>query len=169
MNVQETLEALLEKNRNHEKSTQPGINNHLQGNCTLRGLGEIVPVGTPGSIASVSGATVLPLLRQALSGHQGNVGAFTMHTVSRWTLDASISKRFWITESKAIQLRVDTTNIMKHPTPGDPIGLGGQAPGTNSFQDSFGQFTTKTGSRTFQGQARFTFLIWSDPVKGANV
>lgn len=29
MNVQETLEALLEKNRNHEKSTPPGTNNHV--------------------------------------------------------------------------------------------------------------------------------------------
>jgi hypothetical protein len=29
MKIQETLEALLEKNRNHEKSTQPGINNHV--------------------------------------------------------------------------------------------------------------------------------------------
>jgi hypothetical protein len=28
-NVQETLEALLKKNRNHEKATQPGINNHV--------------------------------------------------------------------------------------------------------------------------------------------
>ena len=29
MNVQETLQALLSKNRNHEKATQPGINNHV--------------------------------------------------------------------------------------------------------------------------------------------
>jgi hypothetical protein len=29
MNVQETLEALLEKNRNHEIATQPGTNNHV--------------------------------------------------------------------------------------------------------------------------------------------
>jgi hypothetical protein len=101
----------------------------------------------------VNGASVLPLLQQAQPGHQGTLGANTMHTVSRWTLDASISKRFRLTESKALQIRVDTTNIMNHPTPGDPTGLGN----LNSFSDSFGQITTKTGSRTFQGQARFTF------------
>jgi hypothetical protein len=126
---------------------------NLQTSCTLRGLGEIVPAGTAGSIVGVNGASVLPLLQQAQPGKQGNLGGFTMHTVSHWTLDASISKRFRLTESKALQIRVDTTNIMNHPTPGDPAGLAQ----TNSFSDSFGQITTKTGSRTFQGQARFTF------------
>jgi hypothetical protein len=29
MNVQETLDVLLKKNRNHEKNTQPGTNNHV--------------------------------------------------------------------------------------------------------------------------------------------
>jgi hypothetical protein len=29
MNEQETLDALLSKNRNHEKATQPGVNNHV--------------------------------------------------------------------------------------------------------------------------------------------
>jgi hypothetical protein len=29
MSVEETVEALLRKNRNHEKSTQPGVNNHV--------------------------------------------------------------------------------------------------------------------------------------------
>jgi len=126
---------------------------NLQTSCTLRGLGEIVPAGTPGSIVGVNGASLLPLLQQAMPGHQGTLGANTMHTVSRYTLDASISKRFRLTESKALQIRVDTTNIMNHPTPGDPAGLAN----ANSFSDSFGQITTKTGSRTFQGQARFTF------------
>jgi hypothetical protein len=132
---------------------------NLQTSCTLRGLGEIVPAGTTGSIVGVNGASVLPLLQQALPGHQGTLGANTMHTVSHWTLDASISKRFRLTESKAIQIRVDTTNIMNHPTPSDPTGLANQ----NSFSDSFGQITAKCGlstscaGRTFQGQARFTF------------
>jgi len=126
---------------------------NLQTSCTLRGMGEVVPAGTPGSILGVNGASLLPLLQQPLPGRQGNLGANTMHTVSRWTLDASISKRFRLTESKSLQLRVDTTNIMNHPTPGDPSGL---ALG-NSFADTFGQITSKSGNRTFQGQLRFSF------------
>ena len=78
----------------------------------------------------------------------------TMRTVSRWTLDASISKSFRLTESKALQIRVDTTNILNHPLPGDPSGLSTTG---SSLVDTFGQVTSKTVSRTFQGQARFSF------------
>jgi len=43
---------------------------NLQTSCTLRGLGEVVAAGTPGSIVGVSGASLLPLLQQPLPGHQ---------------------------------------------------------------------------------------------------
>jgi hypothetical protein len=136
------------------------LGTNLQTNCTLRGLGKIVPAGTPGAIVNTAGVSVLPLLQNPLPGKQGTLGTLTMHTVSHWTLDASISKRFRITESKAIQIRVDTTNIMNHPTPSDPTGLSQVG---SSLSDSFGQITAKCGlsttcaGRTFQGQARFTF------------
>jgi hypothetical protein len=134
-------------------STDPGGFN-LQGNCTLQGLGKVVAAGTPGSILnSTTGVTVLPLLQNPLPGHQGNLGSYTMRTVARWSLDASISKNFRLTESKGLQFRIDTTNVLNHPLPGDPAGLAN----TNSMIDTFGQVTTKTGSRTFQGQLRFTF------------
>ncbi len=46
-----------------------------------------------------------------------------MNTLPRWTLDGNLSKNFRISESKAIQFRMDATNIFNHPTPGDPAGL----------------------------------------------
>jgi hypothetical protein len=138
----------------------------LQANCTLTGLAQIVPAGTPGSIVS-NGQTVLPLLQNPLPGKRGTLSSNTMHTVSHWTLDANVSKSFRISESKALQLRIDTTNIMNHPTPSNPTGVGSAG---NSLVDNFGQITAKCGlnpsnsfgtcygsNRTFQGQLRFTF------------
>jgi hypothetical protein len=49
---------------------------------------------------------------------------------------------------------MDATNILNHPTPGDPIGF---QPGFNSASNNFGRIDTKTGSRVFQGQLRFNF------------
>lgn len=126
-------------------------------NCTLRALGQVVPAGTAGSLViPATGVSVIPLLQNPLPGHRGNLASNTMHSESRWTLDANVSKRFNITESKAIQIRIDTTNILNHPQPAPPTGVG-NAGNTNSLTDNFGQITSKTGSRTFQGQLRFTF------------
>jgi len=126
-------------------------------NCTLVGFGKIVTAGTPGAVLQSATATtpvwILPLLENPLPGEQGNLGKNTMHTVSRPRFDANISKNFRISESKSLQFRMDATNILNHPTPGDPIGF----TGTNSASNNFGRIDTKTGSRTFQGQLRFTF------------
>jgi hypothetical protein len=94
-------------------------------------------------------------LANPLPGNQGNLGALTMRTVSRWYFDASASKRFRISESKTLALRIDTSNFFNHPTPGDPVGLAN----LNSLTagSNFGQITTKTGSRTFQASLRLTF------------
>jgi hypothetical protein len=124
--------------------------------CTLRGLGKIVDAGTQGAFVDSSGTSILPLLETPLPGQQGNLGAMTMHTVGRWTLDASASKSFRISESKALALRIDSLNILNHLNDGDPAGLAN----TNSLAPStnFGQITGKLGAnRTFQASLRFTF------------
>jgi hypothetical protein len=124
--------------------------------CTLRGLGQIVPTGTTGAIVDGTGTSILPLLETPLPGQQGNLGSFTMHTVGRWSLDASASKSFRISESKALAVRIDSLNILNHVNDGDPVGLANTnalAAGTN-----FGQITSKLGAnRTFQASLRFTF------------
>ena len=61
----------------------------------------------------------------------------------------NISKSFRVSESKLITMRVDTTNLLNHPQPGIPnyfVGIG-----------TFGSITSKSGSRVFQGQLRFSF------------
>jgi len=127
---------------------------NLQTNCTLRGLALVVPEGTPGSIPLSAGKFGIPLLENPAPGQQGNLGATTLSTFGRWTMDASISKAFQIDESKSVQLRIDAKNIFNHPTPTDPTGLANQG---SSFNDNFGQITNKTGSREFQARLRVNF------------
>ena len=72
-----------------------------------------------------------------------------------WRLDANVSKTFRISESKTVQLRVDSNNIMNHALPGEPV--------SNISSPDFGRvldgggFIGKMGSRTFQASLRFGF------------
>jgi hypothetical protein len=128
----------------------------LQTACTLRGLAKVTSMLTPGAILinSATNTYGIPLLENPKPGTQGNLGSATMNTFPRWRLDANLQKTFQISESKSAQLRFDATNIFNHPTPGDPTGLTNQG---SSFNDNFGQMTSKTGSRTFQGRLRLQF------------
>ncbi len=135
-------------------ASDPG-NFNLSANCTLQGLGKVVPTGTPGAVTSKnSPVSVLPLLQNPLPGNQGNLGSFTMHSLPRWSLDGNLSKNFRISESKGVAIRFDATNILNHPTSGDPAGLGNAG---SSLIDTFGVINTKTGNRQFQGSLRLTF------------
>jgi hypothetical protein len=121
---------------------------NLRASCTLRGLALVVPQGTPGSMLLSNGTYGIPVLENPQPGTQGNLGAATMSSFPKWRLDGNLSKTFQVSESKSLQLRIDATNIFNHPTPADP---------SLSFDDNFGQITTKTGSRTFQARLRLTF------------
>ena len=132
----------------------------LKANCTLTGLAQIVPAGTAGAIVTKTDASGnptqygIPLLQNPQPGFQGNLGAYTMHTIGKFQLDANISKTFKLTESKSIQIRVDSRNILNHPLFNDPTGFGNGL----SMVDNFGIITGKGGpTRTFQAQARFSF------------
>jgi hypothetical protein len=63
--------------------------------------------------------------------------------------DASASKTVRISESKSAQFRMDAKNVLNHPLMGNP--------NLNINGTTFGQITTVTGSRTFQGTLRFSF------------
>jgi hypothetical protein len=91
------------------------------------------------------------VLQQARPGTLGNLGQNTIRGVGNWSLDGNIGKTFRITESKSLQIRVDATNVFNHPTPGNPNTSLGNA------NTDFGSITTKTGTRSFQGQLRFSF------------
>ena len=76
-----------------------------------------------------------------------------MRGPGQFSLDANIQKRFRLTESKQLSLRIDTTNVLNHPTPGVPNYFVG-----GGIFGEMGQITTgKSGGRTFQGQVRLTF------------
>jgi hypothetical protein len=62
-----------------------------------------------------------------------------------------MSKRFQITESKSLQLRVDALNVLNHPQPANPsLSLSGD-------NTPFGNIASKSGARSFQAQLRLSF------------
>jgi hypothetical protein len=85
-----------------------------------------------------------------IPGRQGSLGLSTIEGLGTVKFDANISKTFRITESKSLQVRIDATNVLNHPTPPAP---------TLSINDNdFGYLTgDKTGRRAFQGQLRLSF------------
>jgi hypothetical protein len=110
---------------------------NLQTACTIVALAARNPDGTPGEV----------LLKYAKPGEVGNLGFGNFKTFGNWTLDMSASKTFNISESKSVQIRIDSTNVLNHPTPGAP-----------SFSaNTFGVSDEKTGERSLQGQVRFNF------------
>jgi len=120
--------------------TTDGTN--VNNNCTLQALAD-----------TQTGAIVL---QQTQVGRLSNVPQNTIRGVGSWTLDGNLGKTFRITESKSLQVRVDATNIMNHPTPSAPIlSLAGSGDFGSIAQN--GNTAAKTGGRSFQGQVRFSF------------
>jgi hypothetical protein len=140
--------------------------------CTLRALAYIVPDGTPGAIAVTDTIAVtnpaypdqpsntinvtrtrsgVIVLQHPQPGTRGTLGQNTMRQIGNFALDTSLSKQFRITESKSIQVRIDTTNVLNHPTPNQPSF------NMNSTVTPFGQISGKSGGRAFQGQVRVNF------------
>jgi hypothetical protein len=82
-------------------------------------------------------------------GKLGNLGDGIIEGPGNFRFDLSASKTFRINESMGAQIRVDAQNVLNHPILGDP--------NLNINGTTFGQISTVTGSRRFQGQLRFTF------------
>jgi hypothetical protein len=121
-----------------------GLN--LSTSCSLDALGLKVPTGTPDSQVINNTSYVLALVNPT-PGNFGNLGPRTLNYWGQFSLDANASKTFRLTESKSLSVRIDARNVLNHPTPGIP-----------SFSiDTLGDIGTKSGSRTFQAQARLSF------------
>jgi len=75
----------------------------------------------------------------------------TMESPGIWLFDAAISKTIKIAETKNVQFRVDSTNILNHPLPTlSTLSISGNTP--------FGELNSKGGfGRRFQATARFNF------------
>src|SRR4030095_9856465 len=118
-------------------------------NCNLRALAREVPAGTPGSVVD-AGRTIQYLLVNPAPGKQGTLGLRTVEALGPIRFDANIGKTFQISENKSLQIRIDATNILNHPTPPGPV--------LDINDDNFGYLIgDKTGGRSFQGRLRFNF------------
>src|SRR5688500_12577485 len=131
-----------------DRTDTMGFNLAANVDCGLQAVARIVPAGTAGATV-IDGQTVQIVLQNPLPGRQGTLGQNTMETLGSIRFDANLGKTFRITESKSLQIRLDATNVLNHPTPA--------APTLSINSDNFGLSTTKTGNRSFQGQLRFTF------------
>jgi len=121
------------------KTDSMGFNMNTNGSCTINALALMNPDGTTGPI----------IFQTPQPGRRGTGGQNTMRNPGNWSFDANLSKTFRVTESKALQVRIDTTNVLNHPAPGGP--------NLNIFDGNFGNITTKTGNRAFEGSLRLTF------------
>jgi hypothetical protein len=125
--------------------------------CTLRALALIVPTGTPGGQpltdfipTDTTGRTVKIALQNPNPGMKGTLGPAVIKGFGIFSFDLAASKSFRISESKSVQIRIDGTNILNHPSPVAPtLDINGN--------NTFGNVTSKTGSRVMQGQLRFSF------------
>jgi hypothetical protein len=120
--------------------------------CTLDALAMIVPAGTAGSFVLNDGTnrSAQIVLQHPQPGTRGTLGNNVLMGMGVWRFDANLGKTFRLSESKSLQLRIDTLNVLNHPQPNNPnLSITGGAP--------FGQITSKSGQRSFQGQLRLTF------------
>jgi hypothetical protein len=102
------------------------------------------------TLSAITDASGNVVLQNPKPGTRGNLGRNVIEQPGTWTFDGSFGKRFKIAESKAFQIRMDATNIFNHPQPANPtLDINSSTP--------FGNITTKTGVRTFQGMMRLEF------------
>jgi len=125
--------------------------------CTLTGLAAIVPSNFPSAYAVLdangnpTGQYAVNLLQNSKPGTQGNFGNSLLQLPRRQTLDANITKTFRVMEDKALQFRLDATNILNHANWNEP---------TLSIQSAnFGRTTGKggPGNRVMQASLRLNF------------
>jgi hypothetical protein len=130
-----------------------GAGQTLQGRCNAS-LTAIARVAADGSQVLV--------FQNPQPGTRGNLGTNTIEGPGLWTLDASMSKSFRIDEKRRLQIRLDGTNVLNHPTPCSPGFCPGQARGTNlslNNANDFGLIGVKSAiaPRSFQASVRVDF------------
>jgi hypothetical protein len=91
------------------------------------------------------------VLQNPQPGTRGTIGRQSIALPGQWSLDGNMSKTFQISESKSVQVRFDSTNILNHPSPATPtLSINNTNP--------FGYISAKgTQHREFKGQLRLNF------------
>jgi hypothetical protein len=90
-----------------------------------------------------------PILVNPTPGKIGTLGRNTLVGPGSVSLDVNLIKRVRVTESKNLEFRIDTVNVLNHPNFGNPT--------TNINSTTFGRITTATGARRFTMGARLNF------------
>lgn len=119
----------------------------LAANCNLAALYDV--------------KTSQPLLVHPLPGKQGNLGRYPMRGPAVPTFDMSASKSFRISETKSVQLRMDASNVLNHPTSNTPMLSLAPSAATNALNTSFGQILNATGFSTVGAKTGFRRFMQS--------
>ncbi len=92
------------------------------------------------------------LLQNPKPRTRGTLGQQTMELPGQWSFDAAMTKIVRISESKALQVRMDATNVFNHPVPNSPVL------NINDNTNPFG-FVQSKGNQTrqFKAQLRYNF------------
>jgi hypothetical protein len=91
------------------------------------------------------------VLQNPQPGTRGSLGLASLTLPGSWSFDASIGKSVRIAEGKTVAIRMDSTNILNHPTPSNPfLNINGNTP-FGSIQDKGNQ------RRLFKASVRLTF------------
>jgi hypothetical protein len=115
----------------------------------------LAPFCTLNALATADGT---PVLVNPKPGEIGTLGNRTMDGPGIFFLDGNLSKSFRLTETKALSIRLDATNILNHPqlmAPNFTVGATPFGQITGKGTTIFGQATPV--QRNFQGQIRLTF------------
>ena len=91
------------------------------------------------------------VLQNPQPGTRGSLGLASLTLPGNWSFDASMSKSVRIAEGKTVSIRMDSTNVLNHPTPSNPfLNINGNTP-FGSIQDKGNQ------RRFFKASVRLTF------------
>jgi hypothetical protein len=115
---------------------------------------ELVPYCTLQAVTDAKTGQLL--LQNPLPGHRGTLGQKTMELPGQWQFDAALSKSIRLAETKALQIRMDATNVFNHPLLGATTAT--QPNFTLNGTTPFGSIQTKGDQRRqFKAQVRLNF------------
>ena len=89
------------------------------------------------------------VLRNPEPGTTGSTSQRVFEGPANFRMDAALSKKFAIDESKSFTVRADAVNVLNRPVWGNP--------NTDINSNAFGRITTATGARTITLSGRFDF------------